>query len=112
MHDFLLKIIRNFMKEMNEIGTWWFVFGLMAQLSFTGRFLIQWIASERKGRSVVPIYFWYLSVVGGVMLFTYFVRRGDPIGALGQSAGIVVYVRNLMLIYKNPGRPGTAEGTA
>lgn len=83
--------------SMTEL--WWVVFGLIAQLMFTGRFLVQWIASERKRESVVPLAFWYFSLVGGLMLFSYAVYRKDPVFILGQSLGVFIYSRNLWLIY-------------
>ena len=80
--------------------TIWIGVGLGAQLAFSARFLVQWIASEKKKESVVPIAFWYLSLTGGSMLLAYSIYRLDPVFILGQSAGVVIYVRNLMLIYK------------
>ena len=83
------------------VGRAWVLFGFAAQFVFAGRFIVQWIASERKGRSHVPLIFWYLSLVGGVMLFFYFsFWKRDMVGVAGQSTGIVVYVRNLMLLRK------------
>jgi len=82
-------------------GRFWVLFGLAAQGVFTARFLVQWIASERAGKSHVPVVFWYLSLLGGGMLFTYAVLwKHDLVVALGQTTGIVVYVRNLVLIHK------------
>ena len=78
---------------------WWVMFGLGGQLVFTARFLVQWIASERAGRSTIPIMFWYFSLGGGVTLFAYAVHRGDPVFILGQSLGVFIYLRNLWLIY-------------
>ncbi|KFE33474.1 lipid-A-disaccharide synthase N-terminal domain-containing protein [Thioclava atlantica] len=78
---------------------WWVVFGLAAQLMFTARFIVQWIASERQRDSVVPIAFWYFSLAGGLMLFSYAVYRHDPVFILGQSLGVFIYSRNLWLIY-------------
>lgn len=78
---------------------WWVVFGFCGQALFMCRFLVQWIASERARRSVVPIAFWYFSIAGGLSLFAYAVHRGDPVFILGQSLGIVIYSRNLYLIY-------------
>jgi lipid-A-disaccharide synthase-like uncharacterized protein len=75
----------------------WVVLGFVAQGLFTMRFLVQWIASERQKRSVVPVAFWYLSVVGGGLLLVYAIYRKDPVFILGQATGLVVYVRNLML---------------
>lgn len=78
---------------------WWVAFGIGGQLVFTARFLVQWIASERAKKSVVPIAFWYLSIAGAVVLFAYAVYRRDPVFILGQSMGLVIYVRNLWLIH-------------
>lgn len=77
---------------------WWVAFGLFGQLMFTGRFLIQWIASERVKRSVVPIAFWYFSMAGGLILLSYAIYRRDPVFVLGQSLGVFIYARNLWLI--------------
>jgi len=77
---------------------WWVLLGLAGQLLFSMRFLVQWITSERARRSVIPIAFWYFSLAGGVVLFTYALYRRDPVFILGQSTGIVIYSRNLWLI--------------
>lgn len=77
----------------------WVIFGLAGQLCFTLRFLVQWLVSERSGRSTIPIVFWYLSIMGGGVLFIYALwYRHDPVFTLGQGAGLFVYARNLMLI--------------
>lgn len=76
----------------------WLAVGFLGQAMFSGRFLVQWIASERRRRSVVPTAFWWLSLAGGGTLLAYAVHRGDPVFILGQAAGLVVYVRNLVLI--------------
>jgi lipid-A-disaccharide synthase-like uncharacterized protein len=76
----------------------WVAFGLAGQLLFTARFLVQWIASERARRSVVPVAFWYFSMGGGIMLLTYAIYRADPVFILGQLMGVVIYARNLWLI--------------
>jgi len=86
----------------------WAVVGFAAQVAFTGRFLVQWIASERKGKSVVPVAFWYLSIVGSLGLLVYAIVRADPVFILGQAFGSIVYLRNLMLIYRE--RTVTAGG--
>jgi lipid-A-disaccharide synthase-like uncharacterized protein len=72
--------------------------GFLGQACFSMRFLVQWIASERKKESVVPIYFWYFSVGGGLTLLTYAALRQDPVFIVGQAAGLFVYARNLYLI--------------
>ncbi|MFV0359070.1 lipid-A-disaccharide synthase N-terminal domain-containing protein [Tropicimonas sp.] len=89
----------RFLAVDNWMEFWWVVIGLAGQLMFTARFLVQWIASERAGRSVVPLSFWYLSVGGGIILFFYALYRRDPVFILGQSMGLFVYVRNLWLIH-------------
>lgn len=76
----------------------WVGFGLAGQLLFTGRFLVQWLASERAGKSVVPIAFWWFSIGGAAILLAYAIYRVDPVFILGQSLGFFIYVRNLMLI--------------
>ncbi len=76
------------------------VLGFVAQGVFSARFLVQWIVSEKEGRSVVPVAFWYLSVIGGGLLLLYAIFRKDPVFILGQAGGLVVYVRNLYLIYR------------
>ena len=78
----------------------WVALGFAGQIFFTARFLVQWIASEREGRSVVPLAFWYCSIGGGLLLFVYAVYRGDPVFIVGQGLGLAIYVRNLMLIAK------------
>jgi lipid-A-disaccharide synthase-like uncharacterized protein len=77
----------------------WLAFGLVAQLLFTARFLVQWFASERAGRSVIPLAFWYLSLAGGSMTLVYGLVRREPVIILGQVTAVLIYVRNLMLIY-------------
>ena len=78
----------------------WVIFGFIGQAVFGTRFLIQWIASERKGESYIPIFFWYFSIVGSLILLTYSIYRKDPVFILGQCGGMIVYTRNLTLIYK------------
>lgn len=82
----------------------WLVIGFAGQALFFSRFLVQWIASEIKGESFIPIAFWYLSLGGGVILFSYALFRLDPVFIAGQSAGVVVYTRNLILIYRKRAR--------
>lgn len=77
----------------------WVVFGLAAQVLFFLRFLVQWIASEKAGQSVIPVVFWWFSLAGGLMLLIYALYRKDPVFIFGQSAGVLIYARNLWLIY-------------
>jgi len=76
----------------------WLIIGLLAQSMFFLRFFIQWIASEKIKRSVIPVSFWYFSILGGVGLLAYALHIKDPVFILGQSLGIFVYIRNLVLI--------------
>jgi len=78
----------------------WLIIGFVGQALFSARFLVQWIASERKGESIVPVLFWYFSLAGGVTLFVYAVHIRDAVFILGQGAGVFVYVRNLVLIFR------------
>lgn len=84
----------------SPIGIAWVLFGLLGQILFTGRMLIQWLVSEKAKRSVVPVAFWWMSLAGASMLLSYFLWRRDIVGVIGQSAGWLIYVRNLWLIYK------------
>jgi lipid-A-disaccharide synthase-like uncharacterized protein len=73
----------------------WLAIGFVGQAFFFSRFLVQWIASEKAGRSVIPMAFWYLSLFGGLTLFAYALHLGDPVFILGQSCGAAIYLRNL-----------------
>ena len=84
----------------------WLAIGYGGQAMFSARFLVQWIASERQRKSVVPVAFWWFSIAGGALLLAYALHRGDPIFIVGQAAGLVVYGRNLVLLR---GR-GTSDG--
>lgn len=75
------------------------LFGFAGQFVFMLRFVVQWLASERRGKSYVPVVFWWISLCGGLMLCTYGLLDQDPVIMLGQGLGIAIYVRNLVLIY-------------
>ena len=81
-----------------KINFIWLLIGFTAQAMFSGRFLIQWIASEIKRKSVIPVAFWYLSILGSLGLLTYAIHRRDPVFIMGQSFGLVIYLRNLYFI--------------
>lgn len=78
----------------------WLAIGFAAQLMFSMRFIVQWIASERARRSIVPETFWYFSLAGGALLFAYAVYRLDPVFMLGQGMGLFIYARNLHFILR------------
>jgi len=79
---------------------WWAYVGIIAQAIFAGRFIVQWIASERAGRSVVPFSFWVLSIGGGLLLLVYALYRKDPVFILGQGLGVFIYIRNVFLVLR------------
>ena len=74
---------------------WWVLLGFVAQAFFTMRFLVQWLASEKAGKSVIPLAFWWFSIGGGLLLLVYALYRRDPVFILGQGFGVFVYLRNL-----------------
>jgi lipid-A-disaccharide synthase-like uncharacterized protein len=80
--------------------TFWLTIGFLGQALFTARFLVQWAASEKQRDSVVPVAFWWLSLLGGTALLSYAIARRDPVIIAGQAMGLVVYARNLMLVAK------------
>ncbi len=79
--------------------TIWLIIGFLGQALFSARFIIQWLASEKERKSVVPLAFWYFSLFGGVVLLAYAIHRRDPVFILGQAFGAIIYVRNLYFIY-------------
>ena len=79
-------------------ATYWLIIGFIGQVAFGARFVIQWIVSEKKGESTIPLAFWYCSNTGSVILLTYAIYREDPVFILGQSLGSIIYIRNLILI--------------
>lgn len=79
-------------------ATPWLIVGFIGQALFSARFIVQWLASERAKRSVVPVAFWFFSLGGGATLLAYALYRQDPVFILGQAAGLFIYIRNLMLL--------------
>jgi lipid-A-disaccharide synthase-like uncharacterized protein len=78
----------------------WVLFGFLGQAAFSARFIVQWIVSEKNKESTIPVAFWYLSLVGGLILVIYALYKKDPVFVIGQGSGLVVYIRNLILIRK------------
>lgn len=95
---------------MTSIETIWIAIGFLGQGLFFGRWVIQWIVSERTSKSQVPLSFWYMSLIGGLITLAYAIYRKDPVFIAGQGVGAVVYIRNLVLIRRQEPRP--ADGTA
>lgn len=83
-----------------EQFNFWIILGFVAQAMFMMRFVIQWIASERVGKSIVPVAFWFFSVAGGFLLLIYSLQRQDPVFIAGQGLGLLIYLRNIWLIFK------------
>ncbi|KTD48813.1 lipid-A-disaccharide synthase [Legionella rubrilucens] len=81
-------------------GMLWLIIGLIGQGIFSARFIVQWLVSEKEKRSVIPVAFWHLSLLGGVTLLFYAIYKQDPVFILGQSTGVFIYARNLFLIYR------------
>jgi lipid-A-disaccharide synthase-like uncharacterized protein len=90
----------------------WLMIGFLGQAVFTARFLAQWIASEKRRDSVVPVVFWWLSLGGGMLLLAYAVSRRDPVITLGQSMGVFIYGRKLMLVAKRRRRQARRDALA
>jgi lipid-A-disaccharide synthase-like uncharacterized protein len=96
-------------KAIQMLNPWfWVILGLVGQISFTARFVVQWLASERKGESVIPLAFWYFSLGGSTLLLIYAIWRQDPVFILGLSLTSFVYIRNLMLIFRKRAREAAA----
>lgn len=87
---------------------WWVLLGFVAQIMFTLRFAVQWIASEREGHSVVPLAFWLFSIGGGLLLLVYALYRRDPVFIAGQAFGVFVYLRNLQFVLRDRKRGAPA----
>ena len=90
----------SFFNSLSNLEIVFLVIGFAGQGIFASRFVIQWIHSEKKGESSIPIIFWYLSIFGGLGLLAYAIFRKDPVIITGQLFGILIYTRNLILIYK------------
>ena len=78
--------------------TQWIIIGFIGQVFFFMRFLIQWVISEKRGESTIPLAFWYCSIGGSLILLSYAIHKEDPVFILGQSVGSIIYIRNLILI--------------
>lgn len=99
--DFFANVVAHLGQWWTDTPTTeiaWLGVGFLAQLMFSMRFIVQWIASERARRSIVPETFWYFSLFGGAMLFAYAIYRLDPVFMLGQGMGLVIYSRNIYFI--------------
>ena len=87
--------------NFNDLLNPWVIFGLLGQICFSLRFIVQWIQSEKAKKSVIPVSFWYFSMLGGTVLFIYAIYKKDIVFTIGQGAGLIVYARNLVLIARH-----------
>jgi lipid-A-disaccharide synthase-like uncharacterized protein len=101
----MLSALSNYLHEVFVVQfDAWVAVGFVAQALFSARFLVQWIASERAGRSIIPTAFWLFSIGGGVLLFAYSLSRKDPVFIAGQGLGLFVYLRNLYFVLREKSR--------
>ncbi|MGY6275342.1 lipid-A-disaccharide synthase N-terminal domain-containing protein [Methylomonas sp. MgM2] len=91
-------------------NTIWLIIGFTGQALFSARFLVQWIASERQRKSVIPVMFWYFSILGGSTLLIYSIHKQDPVFILGQAGGLLIYMRNLYFVVKHTREEALATG--
>lgn len=96
----------------SPVGFIWVGLGLLGQVLFTGRMIVQWLVSEKEKKSVVPPIFWWMSLIGSTMLLVYFMWRRDPVGLLGQAFGWFIYIRNIWMIYGRKDSATPAEEDA
>ncbi len=89
----------NYFNSLSYLELIFLIIGFTGQALFASRFIVQWVYSEKKGESSIPVIFWYLSIFGGIGLLIYAIFRKDPVIITGQSFGIFIYLRNLILIY-------------
>ena len=98
----LANVVGGYLHEVFVTNLdWWVLLGFVAQAFFTARFLVQWLASERAGRSVIPLAFWWCSIGGGLLLLAYALYRKDPVFIAGQAFGVFVYLRNLYFVLRD-----------
>ena len=98
----LANAVGGYLNDVFKLNfDWWVVLGLVAQAMFTARFVVQWVASEREGKSVIPVAFWFFSIGGGVLLLGYALYRKDLVFILGQAFGVFVYLRNLYFVLRD-----------
>jgi lipid-A-disaccharide synthase-like uncharacterized protein len=114
MFEILQQMLQKFLAKIprDPAGIAWFAVGMTGEFVFLMRFVVQWIASERRKKTVVPVVFWHLSLVGTFMVLAYAVRQMDPVFMLAYSLNVVIYVRNLSIARAHPEREAAAEKTS
>jgi lipid-A-disaccharide synthase-like uncharacterized protein len=114
MNISLIIAVTRIGQEHRFLGLDWsylMILGFIGNATFSMRFLVQWLASERQGESVIPVSFWYWSIGGSIMMFLYFVFRRDPVGILAYLPNSIIYIRNLMLIRRRRFVPTAAASS-
>src|ERR1700761_7152262 len=105
----LANVVGGYLHDVFVVKVdWWVFLGFFAQAFFTARFVVQWIASERAGRRVIPVAFLWCSIGGGLLLLVYAIYRRDPVFILGQGFGVFVYIRNMQFVLRDKKSGGTA----
>jgi lipid-A-disaccharide synthase-like uncharacterized protein len=105
----MLTALQNYLHDVFVAQfDWWIVLGFIAQALFSMRFVVQWIASERAGRSVMPTAFWIFSIGGGALLLIYALYRKDPVFIAGQGLGLFIYLRNLYFVMRETAQTPSA----
>ena len=99
-----LETLKGLMNVETSGELIWVMVGFLGQAMFSARFIIQWFVSEKAKESIVPIAFWYFSILGGMTLLTYAIWRRDPVIICGQAGGLMIYARNLWFIYSKRAR--------
>jgi lipid-A-disaccharide synthase-like uncharacterized protein len=108
MWQSIVEFFRSSVVDQIGASPFWFLIGLAGQVIFGFRFILQWIVSEYKKRSHVPVAFWYISIVGSLVLLSYSIHRKDPVFMLGLSLNSLIYIRNLHLIHSHKKRASGA----
>jgi lipid-A-disaccharide synthase-like uncharacterized protein len=98
---YIVQAVRHYIDSMPAGDITWLCIGLIGQSLFMMRFIVQWIHSERHKQSLIPVSFWYFSLIGGLTVLAYGFHKAEPVIILGQLPGTIVYARNLMLIKRN-----------
>lgn len=108
----MLNAVLSWYAERSTEELVWIGIGFFAQALFMGRFVVQWIASERARRSILPDMFWYFSIGGGVLLLAYSIHRADPVFMFGQGLGLLIYLRNLYFVWNHKKQGGSGPAGA
>jgi lipid-A-disaccharide synthase-like uncharacterized protein len=107
----LIQQLGNYLYEVFVVRfDAWAVLGFIAQALFSARFLVQWIASERARRSIIPVAFWWFSIAGGILLFVYALSRKDPVFIAGQGGGLLIYARNIIFVLREQREEAASTG--